>query len=645
MSTSRGAEAVSNDGPWSVGEARAFVQLFTEAVDSGTTGALALAVRATTPVDAARRYASAGLPVIPWVVVGDAKQPAVKNWPQVATADPEKASRMWDRYPDAGVGIVVDAGWCVLDIDGSRGLTTLLAHVTTGSLPLGPRVRTGRGYHLYFRTPSIAEPVLRNCARGGVEFYVEPRKRFMAAPPSRHPSGAVYAWEHGALPVPELPVSVLSWLLETADPTASEPNVAEPRVGRHDDLFRLLCSMRAQGCANSTIQDAAASENRRFKEGPLPEEELARIVQSVTKYPPGTKRAAILKAAPKTTGRLGGFTLTRYEDIEERPLTWGWRGVFPRRTLSTLVGEPGLGKSLVTCDLAARFSRGDSMPGGGANGFGESVNVLMIAIEDDPADTIKPRLRVAGADMTRIFEARMKVEGADDVGALPTFPDDVPQLFAWVRAHAIKVIIIDPITACLSEDVNAWRDTDVRRALSPLITLARETDAAVIGVMHVNKDETKSAINRVANSKAFTAVPRAVWWLGRDPEDDAHPVMVPVKLNGAKKDRSFGLRLAGFDNETPRVSWDSTPGSLTTNDLEARPAEERRDQRFEAARLLCAHLHVGPTESRVLKEAAKAQGIGDKTLERVAKEMGVVFDRAAEFHARSVWRWPTKPIA
>src|SRR6476619_5856387 len=105
------------------------------------------------------------------------------------------------------------------------------------------------------------------------------------------------------------------------------------------------------------------------------------------------------------------FDLRSYESIEETPVAWAWDGVFPRRMLSAIVGNPGVGKSLVTCDLVGRFTRGDCMPCGGQNGFGEPVNALILAIEDDPSDMIKPRLRLAGADMTRVFDLEMSVAG------------------------------------------------------------------------------------------------------------------------------------------------------------------------------------------------------------------------------------------
>lgn len=56
-------------------------------------------------------------------------------------------------------------------------------------------------------------------------------------------------------------------------------------------------------------------------------------------------------------------TITRLDRIEERPLSWLWDGVVPLGKLTLIAGDPGVGKSLVTLDLAARVSRGGPFPG------------------------------------------------------------------------------------------------------------------------------------------------------------------------------------------------------------------------------------------------------------------------------------------
>src|SRR5436309_1083897 len=91
-----------------------------------------------------------------------------------------------------------------------------------------------------------------------------------------------------------------------------------------------------------------------------------------------------------------GISLT---DVQEHTLDWLWDKRILRGKLTLLDGDPDLGKSLITIDLAARVTTGQPMPDGSP---GITGNVILIAPEDDAADTIKPRILAAGGDPSRI---------------------------------------------------------------------------------------------------------------------------------------------------------------------------------------------------------------------------------------------------
>jgi putative DNA primase/helicase len=80
--------------------------------------------------------------------------------------------------------------------------------------------------------------------------------------------------------------------------------------------------------------------------------------------------------------------LTRLSDVQAEPVTWLWRGRVPRGKMTLLAGDPGLGKSLMLLDLAARITRGGALPGGGEVPVGD---VVVLSAEDGPADTIRRR--------------------------------------------------------------------------------------------------------------------------------------------------------------------------------------------------------------------------------------------------------------
>ena len=70
--------------------------------------------------------------------------------------------------------------------------------------------------------------------------------------------------------------------------------------------------------------------------------------------------AALIEAAPPFTGPVP----TRLSEASAEPVPWLWPGWIPEGSVTLLDGRPGVGKTLITLDLAARVSRGHTMPDG-----------------------------------------------------------------------------------------------------------------------------------------------------------------------------------------------------------------------------------------------------------------------------------------
>ena len=50
--------------------------------------------------------------------------------------------------------------------------------------------------------------------------------------------------------------------------------------------------------------------------------------------------------------------------VRAASIRWLWKPFLPRGKLAVLDGDPGMGKSMLTIDLAARLSRGGPLPDG-----------------------------------------------------------------------------------------------------------------------------------------------------------------------------------------------------------------------------------------------------------------------------------------
>lgn len=108
----------------------------------------------------------------------------------------------------------------------------------------------------------------------------------------------------------------------------------------------------------------------------------------------------------------------------------------------------------------------------------EIGSVIFLSAEDDVADTIRPRLDQAGADVSKIYA----VAGThkDDKDGWFSLEYDLHYLKQLLIQHLdTRLIIIDPISAYLG-GVDSHRNSDVRGILAPLGTLAAEHNVAII---------------------------------------------------------------------------------------------------------------------------------------------------------------------
>ena len=130
-------------------------------------------------------------------------------------------------------------------------------------------------------------------------------------------------------------------------------------------------------------------------------------------------------------------------------------GCGPRDILGKLTlfaGDPGLGKSFVTLDIAAHVTRGKNWPDS-EKGSGEPSSVIVLSAEDDPADTIRPRLEAGGADLSKvhILQAvrRDKPNGGSKLEPFSLENDLLSLQDAVVSLGDVRLVVIDPISAYL----------------------------------------------------------------------------------------------------------------------------------------------------------------------------------------------------
>lgn len=308
------------------------------------------------------------------------------------------------------------------------------------------------------------------------------------------------------------------------------------------------------------------------------------------------------------------------DTVTPSEVSWLWPGRIPFGKLTLLEGDPGVSKSTLTIELAARLSRGEPMPGGDRP---EPSDTLFVTYEDGLEDTIAPRLHAAGANLSRVT-ALQGVAYNGDPERMLRIPDDVPVIAEQVRARGARLVVIDPLGAALSTKTDSYKDADTRSALAPLARVAEETGAAIVIVRHLNKSATAKAIYAGGGSIGIAGAARAVLAVHTDPEDPSRRILAVAKNNLAKFPRSLRYTLEDTGTGPARIQWLGEVDT-TAEELNARRAEaaEVHTGELEPEEWLREFLADGPSDRREVLQRGRDAGFSERTLDRARQRLKV----------------------
>lgn len=354
-------------------------------------------------------------------------------------------------------------------------------------------------------------------------------------------------------------------------------------------------------------------------------------------------RAATLSPKPLARNKL--YESRCMADIEREPIEWLWPDRIPLGKITTIAGDPKLGKSQITCALTAALSTGGSFPDNTRAPLG---SVILVTCEDDPEDTIGPRLDAAGADSKKIhlLDWTVRREGSAAKRKHFDIGQDAEALEAMVQDIGdVKAIIIDPISAYMGK-ADSHKNADVRGALIAIQTLAAKHSIAVVLVSHLNKNTNgQNAKARVAGS-GFVAVSRCNWLVVEDSADESgeRRFFCPLGTNIAKGATGFAYRIVGVDLgkdiKTSKVVFEGQEIALNADDLLS-CRQETPGAVAGAADLLRAVLAGGPQPQKKIEHAAREAGVSEASLKRAKKQLSVVSKK----NGVSGWIWSLPPLA
>jgi putative DNA primase/helicase len=280
----------------------------------------------------------------------------------------------------------------------------------------------------------------------------------------------------------------------------------------------------------------------------------------------------------------------------------------------------------------------------------EPRSVLIWSGEDDPADTLIPRLAAMDADLKRIHFVSAVATGK---GSRPFDPaQDMARLIKAVSNNIdIGLLIVDPVVTAISGD--SHKNAEVRRGLAPLVAFGQELRAAVLGIIHFTKGSAgKDPIDRLTGSLAFGAAPRLVFDASKKKSEDGQEtderVFVRVKSNigpdGGGFEYTLGTMVLPDGIEASRVEWASKiegPANEILAEAE-QTGRDDRNERDEAEDFLTTLLADRGHTAIYVKQQAKLAGISDRTLRRAQRHLGIKPMKEKRQSGHWIWKLPRR---
>jgi putative DNA primase/helicase len=335
-------------------------------------------------------------------------------------------------------------------------------------------------------------------------------------------------------------------------------------------------------------------------------------------------------------------TLQSAADITPEAIHWLWNGWLAAGKFHILGGAPGTGKTTLAIAFAATLSSAGRWPDGSK---AEAGNVLIWSGEDDPANTLVPRLIASGANLERV----KFVTGTEGSGG--NFPFDPAKDMTELRDVAqswgnVRLLIVDPVVSAVAGD--SHKNADTRRSLQPLVDLGAALNCAVIGITHFSKGTAgRDPTERITGSIAFAALARVVM-IAAKKEQVAEGK--PSRMLARSKS-NIGPDEGGFAYDLPQIELPQHPGVFTSHVvwgaaiegtardmLASADASDDADGTAlgEAREFLNDLLANEPVSVKAVKTAASEAGISFATVKRAKKAIGVVAEKTA---MNGGWVW------
>lgn len=437
--------------------------------------------------------------------------------------------------PNANVCVYaqqVPGGLCFLHKDGEHDLRAAYERQTKKRFPKTLLVRSSvldgneKG-HWYFlqspRTMTFEKNITEEATNGWFSFRV--KNEYVCSIGSIHPlTGQPYKVAED-FPIVPMPEDLLDWLQAQAihKPKTREQVEQRGKLKKGTRYNALISEVgRLWACGYSrdlTIRTCLEWARDNFEMETAFDERLVRkeIEHVIDSYAPGKSASKMKEPPPEVRVSLKDYSMIKKEHLE-----YLWPKYLPLGKLAHFAGKSTEGKSPVSTSLGAICSNGSRWPDGTENTLGQR-DVILLAAEDDPQDTVRPRLELAGANLERIHQAVCTVRTSQNESEkLLALSSDLALLIESMRTlPELALVIVDPLTNYLGPGVKMSREEEVRALLMPMALAAAELKICILTIGHFNRrDRGTESLDRIMGAAAFHGIARFLYLAGPDPQDD-----------------------------------------------------------------------------------------------------------------------------
>jgi hypothetical protein len=516
-----------------------------------------------------------------------------------------------------------------VDVDGAKGEQSVIELAKKGcSLPDTHSVRTGGGgSHFYFNGPDNQD-VRNSQSKIAPGLDIRGDGGFVVAPPSVHASGAIYEIAETSIPAVAAPEWLLS-LIQTPQQAPTPPSglavgsVGLIPKGKGDPAKLTLAGvLLRKNMPLPVIEAAVIALDKQCEHQAGPEKCKAKTAEWVKRYGKGEAIAEQVDVTRKPD-------LVCLADVETKRVNWLWEPYIPLGMVTVLDGDPGVGKSFVALSICADLTQGHLLDGRRI----APANVLYLSVENPIAECVRPRFDSLAGDPQRFFALRGTVyeENGEQVTGAVTLAD-VSQLEQAIVTTKARLVVIDPIQSYLGASVDLHRSNETRPVMDGLSKLAEKYGCALLILRHLSKQTGGKAIFRGLGSIDITGAARSVLLAGSMPNDPETRAIVHTKSNVGKYGRTRGYSIS----DTGQFAWTVGECSITANDLLAAPDGQSETKLDHAKDWLTALLQGGSKEQNAIIEAAKIEGINERTLRRAKESLRV---KSIKSSANGGWIW------